>query len=56
MRRRRNKIKDQVSTGTTKKQNILLFEDMNFDSVIADEGHNYRNSFNAGEADNWHIA
>ncbi|HFZ2373292.1 TPA: SNF2-related protein [Escherichia coli] len=46
---KKNKIKDQAAnTGTTKKQNIPYFEDMNFDSVIADEGHNYRNSFNAG--------
>ncbi|MES3825942.1 SNF2-related protein [Escherichia coli] len=46
---KKNKIKDQAAnTGTTKKQNIPYFEDMNFDSVIADEGHNYRNSFSAG--------
>nr|WP_225312402.1 hypothetical protein [Salmonella sp.]QBM91385.1 hypothetical protein NNIBIDOC_00052 [Salmonella sp.] len=38
-RRKKNKIKDQAAnTGTTKKQNIPYFEDMNFDSVIADEG------------------
>ncbi|ECN6793080.1 helicase SNF2 [Salmonella enterica subsp. enterica serovar Typhimurium] len=46
---KKNKIKDQAAnTGTAKKQNIPYFEDMNFDSVIADEGHNYRNSFGAG--------
>lgn len=46
---KKNKIKDKAAdTGTTKKQNIPYFEDMNFDSVIADEGHNYRNSFGAG--------
>lgn len=46
---KKNKIKDQAAdTGTSKKRNIPYFEDMNFDSVIADEGHNYRNSFGAG--------
>lgn len=46
---KKNKIKDRAAdTGTTKKQNVPYFEDMNFDSVIADEGHNYRNSFGAG--------
>ncbi|MDV1094927.1 SNF2-related protein [Raoultella ornithinolytica] len=46
---KKNKIKDRAAdTGTTKKQNIPYFEDMNFDSVLADEGHNYRNSFGAG--------
>lgn len=46
---KKNKIKDQAAdTGSVKKQNIPYFEDMNFDSVIADEGHNYRNSFGAG--------
>jgi hypothetical protein len=46
---KKNKIKDQAAdTGSVKKQNIPYYEDMNFDSVIADEGHNYRNSFSAG--------
>jgi len=46
---KKNRIKDQAAdTGTTKKRNVPYFEDMRFDSVIADEGHNYRNSFGAG--------
>nr|WP_225988002.1 SNF2-related protein [Leclercia adecarboxylata] len=45
----KNKIKDKASdTGTEKKQQVPYFEDMNFDNVIADEGHNYRNSLSAG--------
>ncbi len=45
----KNKIKDKAAdTGTEKKQQIPYFEDMNFDNVIADEGHNYRNSLSAG--------
>ncbi|PIJ43350.1 helicase-related protein [Tatumella sp. OPLPL6] len=44
-----NRLKDKAAdTGSAKKQNVPYFEDMNFDSVIADEGHNYRNSFSAG--------
>lgn len=45
----KNKIKDKAAdTGTAKKQQVPYFEDMNFDNVIADEGHNYRNSLAAG--------
>lgn len=45
----KNKLKDKAAdTGTAKKQQIPYYEDMNFDSVIADEGHNYRNSLSAG--------
>lgn len=45
----KNKIKDKAAdTGTAKKRQIPYFEDMNFDNVIADEGHNYRNSLSAG--------
>lgn len=46
---KKNRIKDQAAdTGSAKKRNVPYFEDMGFDSVIADEGHNYRNSFGAG--------
>lgn len=45
----RNKLRDKAAdTGTKKKGQIPYFEDMHFDSVIADEGHNYRNSHSAG--------
>lgn len=45
----KNKIKDKAAdTGTAKKHQVPYFEDMNFDNVIADEGHNYRNSLAAG--------
>lgn len=45
----KNKIKDKAAdTGTEKKSQVPYFEDMNFDNVIADEGHNYRNSLSAG--------
>lgn len=45
----RNKLRDKAAdTGTKKKSQIPYFEDMHFDSVIADEGHNYRNSHSAG--------
>ncbi|MCU3341325.1 SNF2-related protein [Enterobacter hormaechei subsp. hoffmannii] len=45
----KNKLKDKAAdTGTEKKQQVPYFEDMNFDNVIADEGHNYRNSLSAG--------
>lgn len=35
-------------TGTEKAEKYPYFEDMGFDSVIADEGHNYRNSYKNG--------
>ncbi len=35
-------------TGSAKESDYPYFEDMGFDSVIADEGHNYRNSYSAG--------
>lgn len=41
-------IAEASKTGTEKEQDFPYFEDMHFDSVIADEGHNYRNSFSAG--------
>ncbi|MGL6121467.1 MAG: N-6 DNA methylase, partial [Shewanella sp.] len=34
--------------GAPKKGNIPYFEDMGFDNIIVDEGHNYRNSYSAG--------
>lgn len=43
------KFKEKYAdTGTTKKSDIPYFEDMAFDNVIVDEGHNYRNSYAAG--------
>lgn len=41
-------IAEASKTGTDKEHDFPYFEDMHFDSVIADEGHNYRNSFSAG--------
>ncbi|HEY3591702.1 MAG TPA: SNF2-related protein [Buttiauxella sp.] len=35
-------------TGTAKEHDYPYFEDMAFDNVIVDEGHNYRNSYAAG--------
>ncbi|EIL08325.1 hypothetical protein ECO9534_15905, partial [Escherichia coli O111:H11 str. CVM9534] len=54
---KKNKIKDQAAnTGTTKKQNIPYFEDMNFDSVIADRGITTATPLMPGvKRDNWHI-
>lgn len=34
--------------GTVKWNDVPYFEDMGFDTVIVDEGHNYRNSYEAG--------
>lgn len=34
--------------GTKKWNDVPYFEDMGFDTVIVDEGHNYRNSYEAG--------
>jgi SNF2 family DNA or RNA helicase len=34
--------------GTSKNGEIPYFEDMGFDNIIVDEGHNYRNSYSAG--------
>jgi hypothetical protein len=46
---KRNKILARASdTGTDKKEDFPYFEDMHFDSIIVDEGHNYRNSYAAG--------
>lgn len=50
---REQKKKDRLltehsDTGTEKQHDYPYFEDMHFDSVIADEGHNYRNSYSAG--------
>lgn len=50
---REQKKKDRLltehsDTGTVKQHDFPFFEDMHFDSVIADEGHNYRNSYSAG--------
>lgn len=35
--------------GTKKKDEYPFFEDMGFNSVIADEGHSFKNSFSAGK-------
>jgi len=44
-----NSVKAKASdTGTKKQADFPYFEDMGFDSVIVDEGHNYRNSYSAG--------
>lgn len=46
---KRNSILAKASnTGTDKKQDYPYFEDMHFDSIIVDEGHNYRNSYASG--------
>jgi len=46
---KRNKILARASdTGTDKKEDFPYYEDMHFDSIIVDEGHNYRNSYAAG--------
>lgn len=47
--KKRNAIRAKASdTGTAKAEEFPYFEDMGFDSVIVDEGHNYRNSYAAG--------
>ncbi|MGL5103085.1 MAG: Eco57I restriction-modification methylase domain-containing protein [Plesiomonas sp.] len=47
--KRKNKIlADGSDTGSQKTQDFPYFEDMGFDNVIVDEGHNYRNSYSAG--------
>ncbi|MEG5932526.1 SNF2-related protein [Enterobacter hormaechei] len=47
--KRRNAIRAKAAdTGTAKAEDFPYFEDMGFDSVIVDEGHNYRNSYAAG--------
>lgn len=46
---RRNTILAKNSdTGSRKDFDYPYFEDMGFDNIIADEGHNYRNSYSAG--------
>ncbi|HIH8281364.1 TPA: hypothetical protein ACYTL8_004149 [Escherichia coli] len=46
---KKSRLLDEASdTGTRKEQEYPYFEDMNFDNVIVDEGHNYRNSYSAG--------
>lgn len=46
---KKSRILDDASdTGTKKEHEYPYFEDMNFDNVIVDEGHNYRNSYSAG--------
>lgn len=37
-----------ADTGTEKAQDVPYFEDMGFDKIVADEAHNYRNSYKAG--------
>lgn len=37
-----------ADVGAAKWNDVPFFEDMGFDTVIADEGHNYRNSYEAG--------
>ncbi|HBM2815700.1 TPA: DEAD/DEAH box helicase family protein [Enterobacter hormaechei subsp. xiangfangensis] len=45
----KNRLVSEASkTGSEKQQDFPYYEDMHFDSVIADEGHNYRNSYGAG--------
>lgn len=41
-------LAEASDTGTEKVEEYPYFEDMGFDNVIADEGHNYRNSASAG--------
>lgn len=41
-------LTEHSDTGTEKQHDYPYFEDMHFDSVIADEGHNYRNSYSGG--------
>lgn len=45
---RRRVLAEGADTGTEKAEKYPYFEDMGFDSVIADEGHNYRNSYKNG--------
>ncbi|EEQ5865873.1 N-6 DNA methylase [Escherichia coli] len=45
---RRWVLSEYSDTGTEKAEKYPYFEDMGFDSVIADEGHNYRNSYKNG--------
>ncbi|HFT9469645.1 TPA: helicase-related protein [Escherichia coli] len=45
---RRRVLSEYSDTGTKKAEKYPYFEDMGFDSVIADEGHNYRNSYKNG--------
>lgn len=46
---KKNRLVAEASkTGSSKEQDFPYFEDMHFDSVICDEGHNYRNSYGAG--------
>lgn len=43
------KFKEKYAdTGTQKAEDVPYFEDMGFDNIIVDEGHNYRNSYKAG--------
>lgn len=45
---RRRVLSEYSDTGTEKAEKYPYFENMGFDSVIADEGHNYRNSYKNG--------
>lgn len=45
---RRRVLSEHSDTGTDKAEKYPYYEDMGFDSVIADEGHNYRNSYKNG--------
>ncbi|PLR29312.1 helicase SNF2, partial [Chimaeribacter californicus] len=46
---KKNRILTEHSdTGSVKEHDFPFYEDMHFDSVIVDEGHNYRNSYSAG--------
>lgn len=45
---RRRVLAEGADTGTEKAEKYPYYEDMGFDSVIADEGHNYRNSYKNG--------
>lgn len=47
--KKKEKFKEKHSdTGTKKAMNLPYFEDCGFDSVIVDEGHNYRNTYEVG--------
>jgi len=53
----KNKLEGQFSdTGIEKNEAIPFFEDMNFDRVIVDEGHRFRNSFKIQDGDTAKLA
>ena len=46
--KKKERFQEKYSQETTKKHAYPYFEDMGFDRIIVDEGHNYRNSYAAG--------